>query len=802
MRRSSSPKRERKNPFHKRTMLRCERLEDRSLMSCNVISGFVYYDINNDGLYQPQTESPIANSTIQLRNASNVVVGITTTDANGSYAFDADLSKPDRAVSLTKTVTFPTTQTNFNLQRSLEQFNPNLGALESIEITHAGSITSEIKVENVSTASGSTITGTVSGNMTLTAPGVSNTLGISGQAGSFQAQIYDGLTDFGGTSGASFGQKTAGGTSTITLSGSAINAYIGTGTVVINEVAVATSDAAGGGNIDTQIRSTATSTITVVYHYKVPECLDPGDYKIIQTAQPATFFDGKESRDGTVIPNTIGTDFINVTLDDTDLENNDFGELKSARLSGHVWYDENDDGIRQNTEALIPGTIITLQTAAGPPLQTMTDANGFYEFTGLDPGTYTIKETQPANYLDGFDNAGTEGGTVVDDPAEDQIRNIILAAGDNSQDNDFGEILPASLAGYVYYDANNNGLFETSESAIASVTVELAGFDDHGPVSLTTTTNAAGKYEFTNLRPGTYAISETQPAGYDDGQDTIGTQGGTTDNDVFSAIELAAGVNGVNNNFGEIRPDRPDDPLPRNVLPFGTLPVYTKAQLTAIPIPVSAMNPAIREYLALLVGTSVTLTNHQPTTAEAVAAVQQIQNAPTQSELVEQLWNSDAHRAIQAESLYQSVFDRAPSDAEKAGTIQTLRNGVSELEIKEQLFVSLDYQQLHPTTLNLAEALYADILNVIPGTQSTQSLLQSMDNATLQDVVHDLLTSDASLANLIDAAYHLTLRRAATATEISTWKTPIKNGTITLDDLAQRLLNSQEFYELVLANVR
>src|SRR5262249_44934747 len=55
-----------------------------------------------------------------------------------------------------------------------------------------------------------------------------------------------------------------------------------------------------------------------------------------------------------------------------------------------------------------------------------------------------------------------------------------------------------------------------------------------------------------NLRPGTYSIVETQPRAFLDGKDTIGTQGGSTSNDRFFDIVLGAGVNGVNNNFGEL----------------------------------------------------------------------------------------------------------------------------------------------------------------------------------------------------------------------------------------------------------
>ncbi len=49
-----------------------------------------------------------------------------------------------------------------------------------------------------------------------------------------------------------------------------------------------------------------------------------------------------------------------------------------------------------------------------------------------------------------------------------------------------------------------------------------------------------------------YEIEETQPATLVDGQDIIGSMGGSHGaNDVIIAITLAPGANGVNYNFGE-----------------------------------------------------------------------------------------------------------------------------------------------------------------------------------------------------------------------------------------------------------
>src|SRR5205807_7586685 len=110
------------------------------------------------------------------------------------------------------------------------------------------------------------------------------------------------------------------------------------------------------------------------------------------------------------------------------------------------------------------------------------------------------------------------------------------------------------LSGYVYPDANNHGVKDGGEAVIAGATINLSGTDANGAVSQSTTTDATGFYQFQNLRPGTYAVNELQPANYLDGKDAVGSQGGTTGNDVLSNINLPAGIQGMNNNFGELAP--------------------------------------------------------------------------------------------------------------------------------------------------------------------------------------------------------------------------------------------------------
>src|SRR5262245_55827841 len=142
---SKSPiRRSRHTRLAKPVQPRLEALEDRMAPTCNTISGFVYQDANNNGIFDAG-ELPIANSTVQLRNAANQIVGSTTTNAQGFYQFDHDSTINTAPTTLTRVVNFQSTQTDFNLSGLLDQFDPALGELQSIEITHAGSITSEIQ---------------------------------------------------------------------------------------------------------------------------------------------------------------------------------------------------------------------------------------------------------------------------------------------------------------------------------------------------------------------------------------------------------------------------------------------------------------------------------------------------------------------------------------------------------------------------------------------------------------------------------------------------------------------------------
>src|SRR5437868_1645901 len=67
------PRKPKTTPRKAHVPLRVEALEDRSLPSGITISGFVYNDVNNNGLFD-SGETAIANNPIELHNASGAVV--------------------------------------------------------------------------------------------------------------------------------------------------------------------------------------------------------------------------------------------------------------------------------------------------------------------------------------------------------------------------------------------------------------------------------------------------------------------------------------------------------------------------------------------------------------------------------------------------------------------------------------------------------------------------------------------------------------------------------------------------------
>lgn len=442
--------------------LELECLEDRRLLAGNIISGFVFEDLNGNGI-RDTNEPAVANSIIELKNASGKVAGTTTTDQNGYYQFSTDSSLGSAIQSQSQTLNFFNASMNSIRAQALQQFNPSLGTLQSVEIKLNGQIVSSIKAENKS-SSPVTLTGSVAGTMLLNGPGFNLNLQISPSAVTAHSlAAFDGSINYAGGSGITLGNQSASSIQTQTLTGNAVNAFIGNESVNLSFLAQSNTQVSGGSNLASNISSLGNAEITVTYRYLTASPLKAGKYTITQKSQPAGLLDGRESQANTVVANSQKTDSISVVLGTSNSSNNNFGEYRPVAISGKVYHDSNNNGQIDATEQFFANVQVKLtgtnDLGKKITITTKTDASGQYQFTGLRPGTYSVTQaSQPAGYNTGKMTAGSLGGTAG---SKQTFNSILINSSTQGTGYHFGQIsktIPAaSRSNSVGAPSSNTG---------------------------------------------------------------------------------------------------------------------------------------------------------------------------------------------------------------------------------------------------------------------------------------------------------------------------------------------------------
>src|SRR5262249_43820490 len=124
-------------------------------------------------------------------------------------------------------------------------------------------------------------------------------------------------------------------------------------------------------------------------------------------------------------------------------------------------------------------------------------------------GTYTVIETVPPSgwQIDPDSDrlitvTATELNPVIGTQGSDDTG--------TSNESDFHNFQLGSIHGLKFEDLDANGLLNGSEAGMGNITIRLRGdIDGNGTIdTLDTTTTAAGKFQFLNLHPGVYTVTE------------------------------------------------------------------------------------------------------------------------------------------------------------------------------------------------------------------------------------------------------------------------------------------------------
>ncbi|MGE5052155.1 MAG: MSCRAMM family adhesin SdrD, partial [Bacillota bacterium] len=210
------------------------------------------------------------------------------------------------------------------------------------------------------------------------------------------------------------------------------------------------------------------------------------------------------------------------------------------KIGNYVWEDTNKNGIQELGEVGVKGvTVVAYDNKTNKEVgRTITDEKGGYLIPNLPNGDYRVEFS---NLPKGYEVTPSKQGNN-EELDSNGLSSVITVNGKDNLSADLGIYKPKyNLGDYVWEDTNKNGIQDQGEKGISGVTVTLK--DENGNVLKTVTTDADGKYKFTDLGNGNYKVEFTTPEGY---TPTTVTSGSDIEKD-SNGLTTTGVINGADN---------------------------------------------------------------------------------------------------------------------------------------------------------------------------------------------------------------------------------------------------------------
>ena len=183
------------------------------------------------------------------------------------------------------------------------------------------------------------------------------------------------------------------------------------------------------------------------------------------------------------------------------------GAFMPGTVTGTAYIDKDFSATHNGKEQVVSGLSVSLLNEEGEVVDTArTNGKGKYTFENLTPGIYSIKANAKKGYA--FTKLG-EGNIMVNDSAglghSDPFEYVM---GEDLTGMDLGMILPGTVKGVFFADANDNGLQDSDEGGLVGTQVRLVS--DEG-VHFSAEIGEDGAYCFDAVMPGTYWLEFTLP---------------------------------------------------------------------------------------------------------------------------------------------------------------------------------------------------------------------------------------------------------------------------------------------------
>ncbi|HCZ4403350.1 TPA: carboxypeptidase regulatory-like domain-containing protein, partial [Staphylococcus aureus] len=210
------------------------------------------------------------------------------------------------------------------------------------------------------------------------------------------------------------------------------------------------------------------------------------------------------------------------------------------KIGNYVWEDTNKNGVQELGEKGVGNVTVTVfdnntNTKVG---EAVTKEDGSYLIQNLPNGDYRVEFS---NLPKGYEVTPSKQGNN-EELDSNGLSSVITVNGKDNLSADLGIYKPKyNLGDYVWEDTNKNGIQDQDEKGISGVTVTLK--DENGNVLKTVTTDADGKYKFTDLDNGNYKVEFTTPEGY---TPTTVTSGSDIEKD-SNGLTTTGVINGADN---------------------------------------------------------------------------------------------------------------------------------------------------------------------------------------------------------------------------------------------------------------
>jgi protocatechuate 3,4-dioxygenase beta subunit len=712
------------------------------------ISGQVFDDLNDDG-QQQSGENGLAGWTVQLLNTNNAVVKTQVTDQNGNYRFSNLGPGTYRLREVTQLGWGQTTSNPADIPAisGTNDGNINFGDFQTANIV--GFVFHDTNGNGVLDAGEGILSGWTVQLVNISTGGVvaSMQTDSSGSyafssvaAGNYVLQevtpagwvqtaapptitIVDSTTKINGLEFGNFHGATITGLAFVDDDGSGVLKNIDIGEPA---VAIDLFNASTGAFV-----ATTTTSFNGTYSFTG---VGPGTYSL------------QEMVPGGWIQTTSNPANVSTT-DNGTFTGENFGNFQLISISGIAFVDASGTGTASGGPGL-PG--FTIELIKGGVTQTqVTGPGGAYQFSGIGPGQYTIREIPPAGWQQTTHN-----------PV------IVAFSGNNLAGVNFGNFHTFNVSGRVFNDLNATGIETSSDPVLAGITVQLY-LDRVGngrlntavdPLVASLVSGPDGSYSFDNIGPGIYIVHEARPAGV-----------------LVTVPPFANGDYVVSGAGGVVQTG----------LDFGNLFDPNRGFV-------------YQAYLDLL---------HRHVDATGMAFwVSELQAGLPRQQVVHDIQQSFEYRALEINTLYQNLLGR-PADGAGLGAAVTLLTNLSNipgtgdplLQIEANILGSGEYFVTRGggTINGFLAALYHDALGRGVDPAGAALFARQLAGGTSRLIVaKEILFSTEAEDILVNNLYERYLHRQADAAGIAGFVGALQHGA-RVDDMIAMLMGSAEYFNNV-----